>query len=75
MRTQEYQNYKSHILNYMTKEDLKANLNNIKADTWHAAYKMAEDGFFACYYNQVLEAFKDIYGEDYKATTYETKSG
>ena len=80
MRTAEYNKFKSHILEYMEAEDIREQIKQYKAHrncatTWQAGEQMAQDGCFACYYSQVLAELKDIYGEDYKAETYETKSG
>ena len=80
MRTAEYNNYKKHILEYMEAEDIKANIEAFKErrdcpTTWKAGEMMTQDGFFACYYSQVIEVLKEIYGKDYKAETYETKNG
>lgn len=80
MRTAEYNKFKAHILEYMEAEDLKENIKAYKErrdcpTTWKAGEMMTQDGAFACYYSQVLAVLKDIYGEDYKAETYETKAG
>lgn len=81
MRTAEYNKFKQHILDYMEIEELRENLNNYKriehrnSNTWDAAVNMVQEGCFACYYWQVLEALKNVYGDDYKPEIYETKTG
>lgn len=80
MKIAEYNNIKKHIFEHMAVEDLAENIKACKnrreiATTWHAAHQMAQDGFFNCYYSQVLETLKDIYGKDYKEETYKTKDG
>ena len=80
MRTAEYNKFKSHILDYMEAESIRKQIKQYKAHgkcatTWEAGQQMAQDGFFACYYSQVLNEFKNIYGEEYKPEIYETKSG
>lgn len=81
MRTAEYNKFKSHILEYMDKQELAETLANYKTlresngTTWGAGQTMVQWGCFACYYSQVIEALKEIYGEEYKPEIYETKAG
>lgn len=44
----------------MTLDDLKANLEH------HTPAELVRDGFFDCYYAQVLDTLKDVYGDEYK---------
>lgn len=69
MKIKEYEAYKSHILNYMTIDDLKANLEN------HTPEQLIRDGFFDCYYAQILDTLKDVYGDDYNEDIYLDKKG
>lgn len=82
MRKAEFQNYKKHILAYLAPADFIADVegyvkrnNNAMGSVWHACRQMAQDGFFACYYSQVLDALAEIYGDGYKKDIYITKSG
>jgi len=80
MRTVEYNKFKAHILEYMEAEDIREQIKAYKErrdcpTTWKAGEQMVQDGCFACYYSQVLSALKDIYGDEYRYETYETKSG
>ena len=61
MKTLEYQAYKKHILQYMTLDDLKANLEH------HTPAELARDGFFDCYYAQVLDTLEDVYGDSLRS--------
>lgn len=83
MRKAEFQNYKNIILSHFD-DDAKAFVEqveayhnkNYKAPTlWHACRQMALDGFFACYYSQVIDDLKAVYGEDFDDTKYFTKAG
>lgn len=69
MKTLEYQAYKKHILQYMTLDDLKDNLEH------HTPAELVRDGFFDCYYAQVLDTLKDVYGDEYKQKIYLRKDG
>lgn len=69
MKTLEYQTYKKHILNYMTVDELKANLE------CRTPKQLIRDGFFVCYYSQVLDVFKEVYGDEYRPETYLRKDG
>lgn len=69
MKIKEYEAYKSHILNHMTIDDLKANLES------HTPEQLIRDGFFDCYYAQILDTLKDVYGDDYKEDIYLDKKG
>lgn len=69
MKIKEYQAYKKHILNYMTVDELKDNLE------YNTPKKLVIDGFFDCYFSQVLDTFKEVYGDEYKPETYLTKNG
>ena len=69
MKTLEYQAFKKHILQYMTLDDLKDNLEH------HTPAELVRDGFFDCYYAQVLDTLKDVYGDEYKQKTYLRKDG
>lgn len=64
MKIKEYQAYKKHILEYMTVDELKTNLEH------HTPTELVRDGFFVCYYSQILDVFKEIYGDEYKPKTY-----
>lgn len=81
MRKSEYINYKKHILEYVEPADFIADVEayhgrNYKAPTiWAACRQMVLDGFFACYYSQVLDALADIYGDEYDDTKYLCKNG
>lgn len=69
MKTLEYQAYKKHILNYMTVDELKTNLER------HTPTELVRDGFFVCCYSQVLDVFKEVYGDEYRPETYLKKDG
>lgn len=69
MKIKECQAYKKHILSYMSLDDLKANLE------YHTPEQLVRSGFFACYYSQVLDTLKEVYGDDYKPETYLDKDG
>ncbi len=81
MKIAEYKAIKAHILNYMTAEELAENIEQYKTNresngtTWGAVQTMAQYGCFAVYYSQVLDALKEIYGDEFKESTYLTKSG
>lgn len=80
MKKIEYENFKKHILDYMSVEDLKETLktyrNLVHCDyTYVKAKQMVQDGCFACYYADVLDILKSIYGDDYKEDVYFTKDG
>lgn len=67
MKTREYQAYKKHILNYMTVDELKDNLE------CRTPKQLIRDGFFNCYFSQVLDTLKEVYGDEYKPETYFNK--
>ena len=67
MKIKEYQAYKDHILKYQSIEDLKANLKHRTPE------QLVRDGFFVCYYSQVLDTLKEVYGDEYKPETYFNK--
>lgn len=82
MRKSEYNNYKKIILDHIGDaktfvEQVNAYYKkNYKAPTiWHACRQMALDGFYACYYSQVLDDLKAVYGDKYDETKYITKTG
>ena len=60
MKIKEYQAYKKHILNYMTVDELKDNLE------CRTPKQLIRDGFFNCYFSQVLDTLKEVYGDEYK---------
>lgn len=69
MKIKEYEAYKNHILNYMTIDDLKANLES------HTPEQLIRDGFFDCYYAQILDTLKEVYGDEYNKDIYLDKKG
>lgn len=80
MKIAEYNKFKSHILDSMSVEDIKSTLESYGkcyklGSTYLRAKQMAQDGCFACYYDSVIEVLKDVYGDDFKESTYFTKDG
>ena len=37
--------------------------------------QLIRDGFFDCYYAQILDTLKEVYGDDYKEDIYLDKKG
>ena len=53
MTKKEYENWKEHILSYMSLDDIRANIKGLdytRGNTYTKALKMVQAGFFACYY-------------------------
>lgn len=76
MTNKEFTNWRKHVLDYMTLEDIKANLKGldyIKKGTFAKAVEMVQAGFFACYYNQCLDALKEVYADKFDESIYFTK--
>lgn len=77
----EYRKYKAHIYNHMDPEDLKANIEQYRTlresngTVWGAAQTMVQWGCFDCYFSQVLDTLKYVYGDDYDESKYLTKKG
>lgn len=88
MRKAELQNYKKLIVDYYDgveidgadslAEMLKAEREAARypQDTdLQAAIRLVEGGDFGIYYTDIEGDLAEVYGEDYKAETYRTKSG
>ena len=82
MRKLEYEKFKEHILGYMTKEELKEEVEHYKKDLYEcggtifgAASTMCQYGCFDVYYEDCFETLKDIYGDDFNESIYKTKDG
>ena len=76
MTNLEFNKWKEYILSD-TDED--ALFENIKAGAdprdsfWGAIKRYVQNGNFACYYTDMLDALKDIYGENFDESRYVNK--
>lgn len=80
MRTVEYNNFKSHILDYMDKQELADTLAHYKTlresngTLWGTVDTMCQYGLFDVYYDQVLDTLKEVYGDKFDESKYITKN-
>lgn len=80
MKKIEFENYKKHLLGYMTEQEIVDQAKEylkIKSNLtyYHAGKNMVQDGFFEIYYSGVMEALEEIYGDDFNRSVYEDKDG